>query len=232
MYGLIYCAENLHNHKKYIGQTTKTLAKRIRTHVGECAKKNRNIYFHNALRKYGVTGFMWSIICYCESQDSLNAAEAHWIRYLDTIHLGYNRKEGGLRGALSEEARQKISKALRGRSYPWKKGIPLSEETKAKIRAARKFQIITDEARHKMSLARKGKPLGPFSAEHREHLRQGKLGKLASAETKMKMSATRMGKKHSPETREKMQQSATRRWKNPESRVIWETAIKNGNRWR
>jgi group I intron endonuclease len=221
----------MHNHKKYIGQTTRSLAIRIRGHAHEAAKKKTTVYFHNAIRKYGVRGFSWKTICHCMTRDALDRAEAFWITELDTIHIGYNRKEGGARGKLSEESRIKIGNAHRGRPSPLR-GRRVSEETKRKVRYARQFQVFSEDTRRKMSLSRTGKRLGPCSASHKLHLREARLGSRATLGTRMKMSATRTGKHHSPETREKMRQAAMRRWENPESREIWETAIKTGNRWR
>lgn len=54
-------------------------------------------------------------------------------------------------------------------------GMPQTEETKAKIRAARANQVITEETKQKISAAR--------------------TGTVATADTRAKMSATRTGKK-------------------------------------
>lgn len=57
---------------------------------------------------------------------------------------------------------EKNNKKRKGYSYPkgntpWNKGIPHTEETKAKIKEKRKKQIFTKETREKLSKARKGK---------------------------------------------------------------------------
>lgn len=63
-------------------------------------------------------------------------------------------------------------------------GIIRSEETRAKIKEKRKFQITTEETRMKMSLQRKGKKRLPESVEK---TRQAHIGMKRSEETKQKM---------------------------------------------
>ena len=67
-FGVIYLYENLINHKKYVGQTTKSILERHRNHKYQ----KYNSYFHNALTKYGENNFQLTVIDYAFSADELN----------------------------------------------------------------------------------------------------------------------------------------------------------------
>lgn len=94
MEGLIYKATNIVNNKIYIGQTSCSLEKRKNEHYNSLD----NLYFHNAIRKYGKENFIWEIlennIC---SYEKLNQQEKYWIQYFHSndTNLGYNLTKGG-----------------------------------------------------------------------------------------------------------------------------------------
>lgn len=88
-----------------------------------------------------------------------------------------------------------------------RKGTHFSEETLAKLRAARKGRRYSAETRAKLSLALIGnkRMLGKhLSAEHKEKLIVAFTGRKFSPETLAKMSASAKGRKLSPETRAKL----------------------------
>ena len=58
MKGIIYCAINKKNNKRYIGQTIQELKERQRKHF----TSNSCPYFHSAILKYGKEAFEWKII--------------------------------------------------------------------------------------------------------------------------------------------------------------------------
>ena len=87
-----------------------------------------------------------------------------------------------LRGPMSEETKQKISRASKG-----KKNGPHSEETRRKIGKASKGRKPSEETRRKMSEAHMGKKRPPRSEEYRR-----------------KISEAQKGKKHTPESRKKI----------------------------
>ena len=145
MYGIIYCATNLINGKKYIGQTTKTLEKRKKLHLKDA--KRLTFYFHNAIMKYGKENFVWEQIDQIYTKEELGPREMYWIKFYDTINTGYNMTLGGegtiptdeVRKRMSESAKKlvrteehcrNISLALKGHTY-----LPHhSEATKEKMR--------------------------------------------------------------------------------------------------
>lgn len=95
-YGIIYCATNLVNNKKYIGQTVNSLHTRILQHISDA--KYQDTYFHRALFKYGLDNFEWVILDTAINQNELNQKEVYWIAYYNTYKdktRGYNITPGG-----------------------------------------------------------------------------------------------------------------------------------------
>ncbi len=84
-----------------------------------------------------------------------------------------------------------------------------SEESKAKLREKRKFQIYTEETRKKLSevikkgyangTRRKGMLGRKHTEEHKENMRQLFKGRIISEEQKIKISIANKGRKHPPE---------------------------------
>lgn len=112
---IIYKVVNKINGMGYVGKTNGTLERRIKNHFYE----NKNNYFGNALKKYGIENFEWSILCECFSQESANEKEKFYIKEHNTKKpFGYNLTEGG-EGSLgfspSKETRRKQSKIKRGK---------------------------------------------------------------------------------------------------------------------
>ncbi len=125
-FGYIYQATNLINDKKYIGQTATSrwkahhnpIEERWKEEIGEAFRKERrgdNLrLIERAITKYGPDNFVLKELDTALSQQELDARETHWINEFDTMNpeMGYNLKEGGLGGSLSEEAKESLSKAI------------------------------------------------------------------------------------------------------------------------
>ena len=90
---------------------------------------------------------------------------------------------------LTEEHKKKCSDSLKGKGV----GIPLSDETKAKIGAANKGRVPTPAQREKMATAQQNRP--PISEITREKLRVSSASRTHSDETKEKIGAALRGKK-------------------------------------
>ena len=91
MFGIIYAGENLLTHKIYVGQTVRSLKKRIREH-----KNNTKSLIGRALHKYGEENFVWVILEECDSREQLDEREIYWIKTLNTkFPNGYNLTDGG-----------------------------------------------------------------------------------------------------------------------------------------
>ena len=86
----IYCIHNLKNGKKYIGQTTQKVSRRIDSH------KSGPYAIGNAYRKYGEDSFVVGIVCETTCPAVLDAMEILTIKKYSTKYPnGYNILEGG-----------------------------------------------------------------------------------------------------------------------------------------
>lgn len=135
--------------------------------------KDRNSYFKNIRKKYDCD---YKIVkCFDNEEDA----------YDFELKLGMQLKEQGQARAchilgqtnkfVSNEVRKKISKTLTG-NVPWDKGKKLTEEHKAKLRAAH--------------LGKKQ------SEEHKKHISEALQGHAVSEETRKKMSSSMTGEKN------------------------------------
>lgn len=112
-YGVIYLVTCLINGKQYVGQTVHyNPLERWRRHLYDAASRTGDTVFCRALRKYGEDSFTFEVIDYAADALSLGAKEASYIEELNTLlPNGYNMREGGVRGRLTEEAKQLIRDA-------------------------------------------------------------------------------------------------------------------------
>lgn len=107
--GFIYRAYCLVSKKSYIGQTINTLEIRKNKHLSDTfGKKNSQLHFHKAIRKYGIDNFEWTIIdtILTDSQESLyeclDILEIKYIEQYDSYRNGYNMTPGGQGGIIKE----------------------------------------------------------------------------------------------------------------------------------
>lgn len=112
---IIYKIQNKVNGKIYIGQTIRTLKKRMSQHISP--NKNKSISaIDRALKKYGIDNFEITIIDYAENIDELNAKEIYWIDYYKSLAPnGYNLEIGGKNAPHEKTTRLKISQGLKGK---------------------------------------------------------------------------------------------------------------------
>jgi len=151
--------------KSYIGQTIDSIKKRFAQHQ---RTKSCCTAIHNAIKKYG-----WENLekdWYECPDDDLDVDEELLIREMGTLAPGgYNLKEGGGNGKLSEETKEKISIAQKGcRNSMFGKGYMISgekhylygkhhtEEVKQKISKSGLGKTRTDETKQRISKANKG----------------------------------------------------------------------------
>ena len=117
MYGVIYKITCKINGKMYIGQTTETnFDVYIKSHFSVALNIKSKQYaklLSRAIRKHGAENFSYRILCECYSKEDLDAAETHFIcnHYRSNKKkVGYNVRNGGARGAWSEEGRKMLSR--------------------------------------------------------------------------------------------------------------------------
>ncbi len=160
---LIYKWTNKSNGKSYIGQTTKTLSKRIKTHINT-ANIGSSLPLHCAIRKYGINSFIIEKIAEAKTIEGLNALEEHYIKLTNCLAPnGYNLNSGGRNFAkhpdtilkMSVSAKRRILKdngaqfaavQLKGRetlkgTTPWNKGKKASPEAIRNQSAAHLGQV-------------------------------------------------------------------------------------------
>lgn len=149
MYGYIYKITNTLNNKVYIGQTTRTVAKRFQEHLKSCSEQSKQtLHLYQAMNFYGKDVFIVEEIDYAVSQLELNQKEDYWIQFYDSINTGYNMMPGGsetnpMKSALvkekhdlkmrTEATRTKISKTMS--EYRLQHGF--TDEHKRRIKESR-----------------------------------------------------------------------------------------------
>ena len=197
----IYCITNMVNGKVYIGQTNSLKNRKAKHLCGARNGKNHPLY--DSIRKHGESVFVFHVLEEC-TDDAVDEHERYWIDHFQSRdrRFGYNLESGGCKGKkLSDETRQKISKA--------KKGKCLSLETRKRMSESRKGKRHSAETRCKMSATQK----------RRSHLRSA--GWHHSEETKRKIAKAVKGKlkgrKLSMETRMKLSEAAKRQWERKKS---------------
>jgi group I intron endonuclease len=89
---IIYRIIRKSNWKGYTGQTVRPLEERVKAHY----RDRRNTPIGNALKKDGLDGFFWYVVCYCSSKEEMDEKEKYYIKYFgDKKPDGYNLTEGG-----------------------------------------------------------------------------------------------------------------------------------------
>lgn len=130
---IVYKVTNTLTGKQYIGQTRYSLAHRWAAH---CRKKSHCALLSAAIQKYGRDVFIKEVLFTSDCKDAINAKEMELIKELSTISPnGYNITAGGEAPRHSDETKKKLSENKKGSKNPMY-GKPLSEEHKAKIKAA------------------------------------------------------------------------------------------------
>ncbi|EGT4144509.1 hypothetical protein EQY69_09845 [Clostridium perfringens] len=169
IYGVIYLIRNNANNKIYIGQTTdkrgfkgrydrsgNSIEKVYKYHLSyKKSNSHYNKHLLSSIEKYGFNTFYVDIkfdIAY--SQQELNKLEDMYIKIYNSNNqkYGYNHRNGGNNGKLTDETKRKISISMKGENNPFygkthseeiknilsnhRKGNKLSKETKQKIKKA------------------------------------------------------------------------------------------------
>lgn len=190
----VYIHTNKINGKIYVGQTVHgdNLEKRWGRNGAGYKSSPR---FWSAICQYGWDGFEHEVVASRLTLDEANHFEELLIEKLDTTNLdkGYNLKSGGENNLLSDEAKQKISNAHKGKS--------LSEEHKKKLSEIRKDRVFSDEHKRRLSESQIGKKKHPLSDELKKKLSEAHTGHVVSLETCRKIGEANKGKTMSEESK-------------------------------
>jgi group I intron endonuclease len=148
--GFIYKIINKITNQYYIGQTMQNIEERWRQHK---SSKSNCRYLKNSFQKYGIENFEFKLICICFDED-LNRLEIDYIKKYDSlVPKGFNLRAGGENGGKqNNETKIKISETLKRRYSELKPklGKPHTEDAKNKISKALKGRKLTPEIIEKM----------------------------------------------------------------------------------
>ncbi|MBR3050492.1 MAG: GIY-YIG nuclease family protein, partial [Selenomonadaceae bacterium] len=133
VYGIVYLIMNLVNGKKYVGQTVRSLEKRMLQHTYD------NLCVDKAMRKYGLENFYYGVVKSCASKEELDYWEKYFIVALKSkVPNGYNLTDGGEGTVGRKHTPETLAKMSAS-----KLGKKRSAETRAKISVSRKGKYTT-----------------------------------------------------------------------------------------
>lgn len=147
---IIYCIHNLSTGKKYIGQTIEKIQRRVLRHF----RTINETKISRAIQKYGKCDFVYGIVEEIEDINLLDEREKYWIKYYSSVDNGFNIKEGGKSARGYKQSQSSIEKRRQKLL-----GRPLSEEHKQKLSKAHKGKVLSKETVDKMISYRTGKKL-------------------------------------------------------------------------
>jgi group I intron endonuclease len=116
--GIIYKATSPSG-LSYIGQTIYGIEARWRDHKYDALdpKKDRCRVLNNAIRKYGAEAFTLEVLCECPPEE-LDTMEQFFIETQNTqVPNGYNLKVGGGVCYHSQETKESIKNAMKGKTF-------------------------------------------------------------------------------------------------------------------
>lgn len=164
----VYQHKNKINGKVYIGITSQKPEQRWGSQG--CNYKS-SPHFYSAIQKYGWDNFEHNILFTDLTKEQACLKEQALIKEYNSINreFGYNSTSGGDIFTMNEETKQKISQAMIGNQNGL--GHPCSEEKKEKIGNAQKGRKFTEEHKQKLSEAAKNRHV-PCSEEKKQILKE------------------------------------------------------------
>lgn len=146
MFGYIYETTNLINGKKYIGQKVSNIfLKEKYLGSGKILKQ--------AILKEGKENFKVRLIEECNSKENLDNREIYWINYYNAVKSKnyYNIAHGGEGGDTFSGLSDKNKELVRTKHSLASSNLVMTEEVRQKISKANKGRIHTNKARINMS---------------------------------------------------------------------------------
>lgn len=201
----IYRILNTANGKSYVGSAIHIENRWCVHRHGLARGAHHSVKLQRAWAKHGADAFAFSILEPVQATEDLPAREQAWIDSLMSAGAGgYN-----------------VYPTARGT----RNGHEISEETRAKMRAAKLGMVRTMESRKKQSEAARGKKRTP---EHCRNISQGQKGRQCSESTRLAVAAANRLRVHSPETRAKLSAASKKG-----NAIRWGTTSRSGhlNAW-
>ena len=164
----VYQHKNKINEKVYIGITSQKPEQRWGSQG--CNYKS-SPHFYSAIQKYGWDNFEHNILFTDLTKEQACLKEQELIKEYNSTNreFGYNSTSGGDIFTMNEETRQKMSQAMIRNQNGL--GHPCSEEKKEKISNAQKGRKFTEEHKQKLSEAAKNRHV-PCSEEKKQILKE------------------------------------------------------------
>ena len=162
MYGYIYKIQNLVNGKVYIGQTIQKPSRRKSKHLHALRTKSHdNNYLQNAFNKYKESNFKFTVLNYATDKKTLDQLEEDYIQYYGSLSSngGYNIRNGGAKGKLSIETREKMSETHKGKKMSLEARKKMSENNRRVWYGKKR----SNEDKLKMRVSQRGKSLFGFT---------------------------------------------------------------------
>lgn len=140
---IVYKITNKLNNKCYVGYTKFSINKRWSQHIHRSNKRNINVKFDNALRKYSIANWNVEVLEEGLTVNQSKVKEQFYINLFDSYNNGYNSTLGGDGNqgiVMSEESNKRRSNALKGKpkNYVRMHGKTHSNESKLKISSSHK----------------------------------------------------------------------------------------------
>lgn len=128
-------------------------------------------HFYSAIQKYGWNNFEHNILYTGLTKEMAYLKEQELIKKFNSMdrNFGYNSTSGGDVFVMNDETKQKISQALMGNQNNL--GHPCSEEKKEKISSAQKGRKFTEQHKQKLSEAAKNRHI-PCSEEKKKIIKE------------------------------------------------------------
>jgi group I intron endonuclease len=185
MSSAIYAIVNNVTRDMYVGSAV-VVNRRWSAHRRDLVKQcHYNTRLQRAYDKYGADAFDWEIVQFVDKKTDLIAREQFWMNFFTPVYNG-----------------RPIANSPLGTKH--------SDETRAKMSAAAKKKVFTEEHRQNISKAKKG--ICTISEDQKKRLSVLNTGKVFSAESRAKISLTSTGRYHTDEAKQKISVANKARW--------------------
>ncbi len=190
----VYVIINRINGKLYVGKANDPID-RWKDHR-ENARRGHVKALYSAMRKYGDKHFEFRIFqSFTTEKDSLDA-ETYWVDHFDAMNpkIGYNRREGGSGGRISEEAQRRGAEKMKGALNPSHRPEVKARKS-ASMMGKNKGKKYPNRKPHDKSAYEKASAT-KRSRSHLHHMKNPEIAKFVGMKLR--------GQKRTPEQRQQM----------------------------